>query len=448
MVLAMQSPLSEEDRDMRIRRPSTGGLGTVANSPWNAGLSLAACFLVACAGESPRGKVAFHGTVRDSAGIRIVNNTREGVWGAAAATVAEVLTIGEAAGDPNYQFGQIAGIDVMSDGRIAVLDRQARRVQIYEPDGTYDRSLGRPGSGPGEFSARTMTLFVGRGDTIVVPDVGNQRIHLIPPEGEFAAFPLRTEQGVPMRFELAEDGALVSQRRPMSAPDPGSRTSAVDLVLKQAYDGTITDTLLMPPRAESFELGETGPRFKLFAPEPRWTLLGSGRLATATTDAYRVGIYGPDGRLEQVLTLPFEARPVDASDRRTALALLRLSMKNRGASPEAVERMSSAVSFADTLPVLADLLGGPDGTLWVQRPRNLSEVAEDDLDAGDLEVEQGGREWDVFEADGRYGGMVEFPDGFTPLRFRGDRVYGVYRDQFDVQFVRAYRLVTPRPGDA
>jgi len=422
---------------MRTRAAVFAGLTTLAS-------------LAACGGDADSGSGAeFAGVIRDSAGVQIVDNTQDGLWSDDAGwSTEELLTIGEAAGDPDYQFGQIAAVDVLTDGRVAVLDQQAQRVQVYGADGVYRESFGGPGNGPGELSPQAITLFAGRGDTIVVPDMGNQRITLIPPEGEGTSFPLNMEQGIPMGFDMAESGTLVSQRRVMNFTDPAASTDN-DIVLAQSYDGTILDTLLTPRRGGSFEMTSGGPRFTLFAPEPQWATLGRERIAYASNDAYRISVYGPDGALERVVTFPNQPRPVTEDDRRVILDLVRSSMEDNGVPAQAIDQMVSSMAFADNWPAFARLRGGPHGTLWVQRLRDLSSMSDDEIENWNPQLDQGGPHWDVFEADGRYGGTVELPSRFTPFAFTVDRIYGVFRDEFDVQYVRVYELETgPRPDDS
>ncbi|HSM09036.1 MAG TPA: hypothetical protein VLA33_08460 [Gemmatimonadota bacterium] len=401
--------------------------------------------LVACSGDAPPGSDA---TVRDSAGVQIVENSTDGLWAAEGGwTTEELLTIGDAAGDADYKFGQIAGVDVLSDGRIAVLDQQAQRVQIYGPDGAYRQSFGGPGNGPGEFSPGAMALFVGRGDTIVVPDMGNQRVTVIPTEGEATSFPLSMEQGIPMGFDIFDGGALVSQRRAMNFADPTARTDD-DLVLAQAYDGAILDTLLTPRRGGTFEMTSSGPRLTLFAAEPQWATLSDERLAYASNDAYRISVYGPEGDLERIVTFPHEVQPVTETEQEILLELVRTSMERNGAPPQAIDQFLGSMGFADAWPAFARLRGGPFGTLWVQRLRDITEMSDEERENWNPQLDQGGRTWDVFESDGRYGGVVELPARFTPFAIEEDRIYGVFRDDFDVQFVRVYALDTgPEPGD-
>lgn len=393
--------------------------------------------IIGC-GDAASGGDTFSGTVRDSSGVRIVENTESGAWPRDGGwTAEEVLTIGEAAGDADYQFGQVGGIGVTSDGRIAVLDQQAQRIQIYGADGKFINSVGGPGSGPGEFSPQTTGLFVGRGDTLIVADMGNARVNVVPAEGESTSFPMRLEQGIPMRFDLTGDGDLVAQLRSMNAAAGGD---AIDVITLQSYDGTIKDTLITPKRGESFEIRDGAPSFKLFAAEPMWTMVGNDRIAYASNDTYRINIYEPDGSLALVVTRPHEKRPVSEGDREAVLQLVRSSMETNGMPAQNIDMMMSAISFADTWPAFTQLRGGPDGTLWVQRLRYLDDLTDEEKKNWNPQLDSGSADWDVYESDGRYGGVVTMPTGFTPFVFDGNRMYGVFRDDFDVQYIKAFEL--------
>ena len=66
-------------------------------------------------------------------------------------------------------------------------------------------------------------------------------------------------------------------------------------------------------------------------------------------------------------------------------------------------------------------------------------------DLGDSEAEfnpqdLGADEWDIFDAEGRYLGIVTMPDRFSPFSLRGDLLYGVWRDEFEVQYVKVLRI--------
>ncbi len=50
------------------------------------------------------------------------------------------------------------------------------------------------------------------------------------------------------------------------------------------------------------------------------------------------------------------------------------------------------------------------------------------------------RAFDVFDTEGALRGRVVLPDSFNYKGMRGDTMWGVFRDELDVQSVRLYRL--------
>jgi hypothetical protein len=48
--------------------------------------------------------------------------------------------------------------------------------------------------------------------------------------------------------------------------------------------------------------------------------------------------------------------------------------------------------------------------------------------------------YDVFAPAGAFIGTVEAPPGVTLFVMRGDRAWGVARDELDVEFVKRYRI--------
>jgi hypothetical protein len=55
-----------------------------------------------------------------------------------------------------------------------------------------------------------------------------------------------------------------------------------------------------------------------------------------------------------------------------------------------------------------------------------------------LDLQSGGSgspDWDVFDRDGRYLGVITMPPRFQPVEFLGDRIYGIQQDDLDVQYI-------------
>lgn len=399
-----------------------------------------AALLAAACGGGAEGGTEWSGTVEDSAGVQIVRNSLQPMWGAGEGWgFEEVLTIGEAAGDPDYQFGQIAGLDATSDGRILVLDNQAQHVKVFSADGVFERTVGQAGSGPGEFGPGAAVLMVGTADTVIVPDAGNQRVNVILlGEGESTSFPLSFEEGIPMRWQLSNSGILVVQRRALNLPN--QEAVDVDLIARQAYDGTIVDTLLTPPRGETFSFGGGLPEFHFFAPEPMWTLLNDGTFVYAVNSDYRISVAGPDGGVTRIITMPSEPVQVTERDKEIITGLIMRLMEEQGVPPQALDGIRQGISYEDVFPAFTQLRNGPEQSLWVQRMGVPSDMTDDEQENWNPLLDQGSDEWDVFDADGRYLGVVTIPDRFSPFSLKGDLLYGVWRDEFEVQYVKVLRI--------
>lgn len=397
----------------------------------------AAAGLAACGGANA-GEWA--GTVRDSAGVAIVENPATGIWRPGEAwRVVEELRIGVAEGDPEYQFGNIVGVDVDSDGRIYVLDQQAQQVRVFDAQGTLVRTIGRGGSGPGEFSPGAGPLFVVRGDTVLVPDVLLQRVSWFVLSGdETGSFPLPMAEGIPVAWGMTPDGRVAHQRMPLPLPgQPQTEVPTETPIVARGTDGS-SDTLAMIPAGQSVRLQGGGMQVRMFDPEPVWDIAADGSVLVAVNTDYSIEVRRPGGALARVIRKPFERAPVTAADRDAFMELFREGWKQMGATPEQIKMAEQMISFGDYYPALARIKAGPGSTIWVQQIKTAAMAKE--LGEGFSPQDAGGPRWDVFDADGRYLGVVEFPANFTLMTFDGDVVYGVLRDELDVQYVVRMRV--------
>jgi|GEM_PF-3111498 len=82
-------------------------------------------------------------------------------------------------------IGGLADMAVAPDGRLFLLDFQARQVHVLDAAGGQVRTIGRAGEGPGELQ-RPQALYF-RGDTLLVADQGTGRYELFTLEGASAA---------------------------------------------------------------------------------------------------------------------------------------------------------------------------------------------------------------------------------------------------------------------
>ena len=408
--------------------------------------NVAVVALVAVAASCATGGSDWEGSVTDSAGVTIVTNTEQGTWGDGDAwTLVEELKIGTL-DDPDYQFAQIGFIAVGSDGTLYVLDAQAQQIQVYSAEGTYQKTIGRPGAGPGELGQGAAFIVMGQGDTLLVPDLANRRVNLYDAGGEsLTSFPLSLEQGLPMLWRATTAGVVARQSRPLGLPGSAEGDS-MDVVTALNMDGSIRDTLIAFRSGGTINLGGGTPQLKLFAAEPVWTMNDNLSVFYGVNDEYRIGIYD-SGALTGIIAMPFEPRTVTERDQETVLDGLMEFARRSGAPPAQLQGLRSIITFGETFPAFAALQVGPGGTLWVQHIRDISSMSDAELANFNLLEDTGAADWDVFDADGRYLGVVTMPDRFSPRLFMGDKLYGVWRDDLDVQYVVRLKIDQPSETD-
>lgn len=394
--------------------------------------------LAACGGDSAQGG-AWQGTVLDSAGIQVVHNPESGLWGSGEGwALEEVFRVGGLDAGEEGQFSLVVGVDEDADGRVYVADQQARRIQVFNPDGSWALTLGSPGEGPGEFGPALSGVFVA-GDQVRAPDLTNQRVNLFTLDGVPAgSIPFLLTGGIPVRWDETGSGTLAAQLRGIAIEGMAELPKGDPVVTVEGGDA-VADTLGYLPKGASFSFNGGQPRIRLFESEPLWDLDETGRFVSAMNSDYRIEVR-QDGVLQRVVTRPFQLRTVTDREKDRILDMLRELMLAQGVPPEALPQVLGATEFAEHYPAFAQLLLGPAGTLWVQRIQTADQVDEAmEFNPQDL----GSPDWDVFDEEGRYLGAVTMPGRFQPVRLVGDVLYGIERDDLDVQSVVGFRL-SPR----
>ncbi|MGD8536333.1 MAG: 6-bladed beta-propeller, partial [Candidatus Aminicenantes bacterium] len=97
----------------------------------------------------------------------------------------EELSIGEEEVDENYMFNQPQIINVSEDGSIFVLDGRDVCIKVYDRQGKYQRTIGRQGQGPGEFSSGFLYFDISSDGKIYIMDCRNSCVIIMDKDGAF-----------------------------------------------------------------------------------------------------------------------------------------------------------------------------------------------------------------------------------------------------------------------
>jgi hypothetical protein len=427
---------------------------TWIKSPPLFGLAAALILGTACSGGNDA-LSGWDGVERDSAGITIVENFGTPLWGDEPLwTFHEVLRIGTADGDPDYQFGRITGLAVLSDRRVAVADQLAHNVRYFSPEGELERTVGRQGSGPGEFGSRALYLVRMKGDTILVIDNGNNRVvHVFAPDGtQLAGFSLAPRDGYrAVNWDQDLAGRLAVGWEAIVRPDmplADTLTHIVEVDLR----GEIIDTLGRAPSPQAAVIeGDTRLRY-YYRGEVGYDFCGGG-IWIGSSDEYRMTWFGPSGDPERVMSLARESVPMDGRDEAVMMAwydeVLQANQVPQGRATD----IKSRVRFEGAYPMYRRFVCGPENVLMVQRfvpLRDLQPTKDNNpLRVGPVTAGRPPPDdtWDVFDVNGRYLGVVDPPwdhvwraGQFVRAPDGGWYMYAVMQDELDVEYVVAWRV--------
>jgi len=397
--------------------------------------------LAAC-GSGDLGQNGWTGTVRDSAGIVVVSNEDQPLWGEGDAwTFTKLVQVGERDGPPEYQFGALSGFVMLSDGRLVIADMHSHNIRFFSPDGTYLNAVGQHGEGPGEFSG-FINLLLGPGDTVLALDLRTQQGSRISPDGEwigsFSTLPDAAYQTSGWDDdEISRQ--IVSLNRPLREANP--EEARTDLVILRDLHGAFLDTVASFPARESitgtgderlWHNWKTGADFDLC----------DGMLVTAVSDAYRFVWQNLGGSVDRIVTLERDRVPFTDGDRELFLQRVDSVSTRRRRSPAEAAWWKSRMRFEEIYPAWRRFVCGPAGSLLVQRVRPVREFTVANLPLGALPP---GGEWEAFDREGRFLGVVHLPTEPHRHAFYRDPdgnwlMAGIETDELEVEFLGTWRI--------
>jgi hypothetical protein len=363
--------------------------------------------------------------------------SREGARAAAGAAPAAIWRVAAEPrlrlnGNDTVDLGDVAGLARLSSEDLVVAVSHPVGVHLFAPGGTYRRTFGRRGDGPGEF--RTVEGLALLGDSLVVFDLEEQAHHFAP-DGRFLRRQPRPEGGGDLRGMLATGDRVVRELAFDHIPHGGT--------------GQTTETLLRVSTSDRQPLG-TFPSMRmtrapngqsigdLFSPSTRVAVFPDGVCAG---HAGGRDILCVDAAGDTVGTIEVSGRaavPVRIEDIEAYFFdVYRANPSAPKAQNDAeVARLRERLRFASELGIFGRLLAARDGRLWVGPPST-------DIYrwANPHAVPDGATTWSVFERTGAWVADIELPPRVLPFDVGADHVLGVTRDADDEVVVVLFDIV-------
>ncbi len=370
--------------------------------------------------------------MRDSAGIRIVENERAAWTDDTRWRIADAPSVDIGGGDSATAslLYQVVTARRLSDGRIAIANTGTAEVRVFDSTGKHLSTVGRRGQGPGEFGAPWRITGL-PGDSLLVVDIARGfQFNLFAPSGAFVrsyTTPVARRAEGTQLVDWFPDGSSLVERHEFESRErqPGTPVRGYVSLFRLAADGAMLDSL------GRFE-NQTGMAGVLYLWGP-WghEAVHDSSVYHGAGDSYEIRRYSVQGDLRAIIrrSLPNTPTTREHFDAFVNESLQRLSTEEGGARMRpALEQRFASARYAPYFPAYFHLRTDQPGNLWVQEytPR----VGE-------------GRVWSVFDPAGIYLGDVEMPERFRLFQIGDDFVLGQWRDGDDVEHVRVYPIIKP-----
>jgi hypothetical protein len=335
----------------------------------------------------------------------------------------EDLVIAPRGDDPNYAFYRPGDVKADANGRMYVLDGGNHRIQVFDADGEYIRSLGKEGGGPGEFRSvggfSQMRLVIGD-DRVIVYDGALSKIATWDMEGNHLGDVAISGTRFNDLLAGLAGGSIVAVVR-VNEEREGVEDASSRTVGAFSIRGQLEHEYVNLPAPGNFRVGRIG-----LAPPtgaPRFAATPDGSVFATTGDEYQVLAFDPGGSPRWALRVAHERGSFTDEHRDAIASMLRSNF------PDDADPMDA--EWPDRVGSISHLFVDGHGHLYVTGFVVPYVPAPERLDV------------DVFSADGErllVGSMpnVRWTDA------RADFVYGMRTNEgTGEQEPIRYRLVEP-----
>ncbi|HEY4320634.1 MAG TPA: 6-bladed beta-propeller [Gemmatimonadales bacterium] len=302
-------------------------------------------------------------------------------------------------------------IILMNDGRLIIGQRHPASVRLYDREGTFVRTIGRAGDGPGEYRAPNIAVFH---DTLVTYDGAIGRASLFTVDGKF----VRT-----FLTNVHDDGppiAIDSRGRLRIEQDRAGGGFKKDWIFFN-LTGKRLDSVAVPQATHvlTWDVQIPGGSMSRGVPNTPRNIVatfGDGSFAVGGSDHYAFTHVGPHGDTTRIFA-------------RSSITAERISSAHRDslfapiARVQALRGVATARDIPSELPVMTDAVTDPLGNLWVMTGPTRN---------GRL---------DVYNPAGNYLGAVASPlKMFALTSWTADHVAVYNTDANDLPRIQIYRI--------
>ncbi len=404
-----------------------------------------ACTLAACGGEAPADRARVIVTV-DTLGDTVVVRTVGDMMPDDELQLREVWRVGDPDGDERTSFGTVHSVVVNARDEVYVFDASGPSLRHYGSDGALRRVIGGKGSGPGEYT-RANGLAVLSDGRIALWDAGASRVNVYSDTGAFLEQwmpPVQQYNTSNNSLQSATEGGLYLRA---FVRDTTLTREALGRVawFRLSASGVLLDTLLQPfygdppPSLIARREGSTSSRPVPFMPTPQASIRADGVVVGSPGAPYVVYAEhnGRPLRVERTLaSVPVPSEELSQTREQVIWGMRLTDPQWAWDGP----------SMPNTKAPVRGVLIALDGQLLIS-VATLSEPYEPETPrVREGETPQpivrfrAPTAYEIFAADGTLRGRLLLPLGVRLHAVRGSDAWGTATDSLDIPYLVRWRI--------
>lgn len=339
-------------------------------------------------------KAEWKGTIVENDGVMVVRNTKEPMYGDDVLDLEEDLCIGKTDGRNDYTFFRAWYVTVDDEENIYVMDQGETHAKVFDRNGTFLRSVGTKGEGPGELF-NPNRIFITGGNQLVIEDfIRNLTFYTL--DGKY----IKTQSTVevfPVEVLLAPEGQIFAITN-IKGPD---RTGKEVKLYDENLNHVKTIVSIPKPKPD--------PRILMpFQPEVNWAIFQDNSIIISFEKDYKLQIFNAHGELSRKIIKEHE--PVKITEEDVKLRVRKVPEGRKLVVPE-------------YFPAVHSITADEKGRIFVHT----------------YEKAGGGKYYnDVFDSEGRYIAKVALKDRLQV--WKKNRLYTIEEDEDGCQYVKRYKV--------
>ena len=319
-------------------------------------------------------------------------------------TLKEELSLGKEQDDPERSFASLSSFSVDDSGNIYIVDGKENKIKIYRGDGSFLRSYGRRGQGPGEFQGASQIVILPDGGQIVTDFMG-RRLVFFSAKDEF----LR---------QVSTSGFSIGEIR----CDRRGDIYALNVIFapeKRTQELIKFDSSMKPIATLTILDVEKKPRVtNPYSPWIRYGITRRDEVVWAMTSKYEINVVDPEGKAVKRIAKDFDPVKIAAAEKE------RLIQDYTRGLPAGFP--SITFEFPTSLPPINNMFLDDQDRIFIQTYERDG---------------RGGLYYDVFDPEGRYVSKFPFPEKEEAVAVKKDKLYSMFRDSKEgVLLVKRYAL--------